>query len=157
MGFKRASLRYVTSWLALDDIGLLFVCGDGPQVLRVLFISVLNGPRGLRGPRVIGSGLYNMPKNGLIKLIFKNGCKTEPRNYRGITLTCCIGKFFNQILYARLTEFFQKYHIFPDNIMGVRPSMRTSNNIFILKSLIEKALNKKRKTVLFFCRHFKSF
>ena len=39
MGYKRGSLRYVTSCLALDDIGLLlFACGDGPLVLRVLFI-----------------------------------------------------------------------------------------------------------------------
>ena len=38
MGYKRESLRYVTSCLALDDIGLLFVCGDDPLVLRVLFI-----------------------------------------------------------------------------------------------------------------------
>ena len=38
MGYKRGSLRYVTSCLALDNIGLLFVCGDGPLVLRVLFI-----------------------------------------------------------------------------------------------------------------------
>ena len=38
MGYKRGSLRYVTSCLALDDISLLFVCDDDPLVLRVLFI-----------------------------------------------------------------------------------------------------------------------
>ena len=38
MGYKRGSLRYVTSCLALDNIGLLFMCGDGPLVLMVLFI-----------------------------------------------------------------------------------------------------------------------
>ena len=37
MGYKRGSLRHVISCLALDDTGLLFVCGDGPLVLRVLF------------------------------------------------------------------------------------------------------------------------
>ena len=42
----------MTSCLALDDIGLLLVYGDGPLVLKVLSFSVLNGPRGLRGPRV---------------------------------------------------------------------------------------------------------
>ena len=65
MGYKRGSLRYVTSCLAIDDIGRLFVCGDGPLVLRVLSSSVLNGPRDLRGPRVLRSGFYNMPhENG---------------------------------------------------------------------------------------------
>ena len=96
-------------------------------------------------------------KNGLIKPIFKNGCKTEPKNYRGITLTCCIGKFFNQILCPRLTGVFEKYHIFPDNLMGFRPSMRTSNNIFILKSLIEKTLNKKEKLYCCFVDISKAF
>ena len=38
MGYKRGSLRYVASCLALDDIGQLFVFGDAPLVLRVLFI-----------------------------------------------------------------------------------------------------------------------
>ena len=38
MGYKRGSLRHVTSCLALDDIGQLFVCGDAPLVLKVLFI-----------------------------------------------------------------------------------------------------------------------
>ena len=38
MGYKRGSLRYVTSCLTLDDIDLLLMCGDDPLVLRVLFI-----------------------------------------------------------------------------------------------------------------------
>ena len=55
MGYERGSLRYVTSCLAFDGIGLLFI---GPLVLRVLFIF---STRGLRGPRVLGSGFYSMP------------------------------------------------------------------------------------------------
>ena len=59
MGYKRGSLRCVISCLTLDDIDLLLMCGDDPLVS--FSSSVLYGPRGLRGPRVLGSGFYNTP------------------------------------------------------------------------------------------------
>ena len=63
MGWKRGSLRYPTSHLPLDDIGLLFVCNDEHLVLGALFIfSPYNDPMDLTGPRVLRSGFYNMPK-----------------------------------------------------------------------------------------------
>ncbi len=88
-------------------------------------------------------------KEGMLKPIFKKGDKSQPTNYRGITLTSCLGKMFNQILNERLIHVFELYDIFPDNLMGFRQNMRTSNNVFILKTLIDKQFTKKDK--LFCC------
>ncbi len=96
-------------------------------------------------------------KHGLVKPIFKNGDQTNPKNYRGITLTSCLGKLFNQILNARLVKNFEYYNIFADNLMGFRPEMRTLNNVFVLKNLIDKSFSKKEKLFCCFVDFSKAF
>ena len=68
---------------------------QGTEIIKILFNSTF------------GSYLQTW-KDGLVRPIFKNGNKMEAKNCRGITLTSCLGKFFNQILCARLTETFEK-------------------------------------------------
>ncbi len=96
-------------------------------------------------------------KIGLILPIFKSGNKEEPKNYRGITLTSCLGKLFNQILATRLSNNFEKFGIFFDNLLGFRPEMRTTNNVFILKTLIDKHLEKSEKLHCCFVDFSKAF
>ena len=40
----------------------------------------------------------------LITLIFKKGLKTDPNNYRGISVVSCFGKLFSSILNQRLLQ-----------------------------------------------------
>lgn len=56
--------------------------------------------------KILLSGIY--PKNwavGYISPIFKTGCKEDPNNYHGITVTGCLGKLFNTILNDRLDTY----------------------------------------------------
>ena len=92
----------------------------GTEIIKILFNNIL-------------SKYPETWKLGLFKPIFKSGSKLDPGNYRGITLTSCLGKFFNQIIASRLTKSFEDMNIFANNLIGFRPEMRTSNNIFILK------------------------
>ena len=48
----------------------------------------------------------------VIKSIYKRkGDKRSPANYRGITLTSCLGKLFTSILQSRLNKFIEQHNI----------------------------------------------
>ena len=65
--------------------------------------------------------------------------------YRGISLTSCLGKFFNYLLLIRLSKCFEELKLFQDHMMGFRPNMRTSNDAFVLKTLTDKQFHKGEK------------
>lgn len=86
---------------------------------------------------------------GSIKPIFKNkGDPKDPNNYRPITLLSSFGKLFTTIINNRLHNFAEKYNIISDSQAGFRKNFSTSDNLFILKSLIDILQSKKKK---FYC------
>jgi hypothetical protein len=94
---------------------------------------------------ILDSGKYpsNWRKSFIIH-IHKSGDKFNINNYRGISLQNCIGKLFSAVLYSRLVSFYEDK--FADQQFGFRTIHRTTDSIFILKSLITKYLvNEKRK------------
>ena len=83
---------------------------------------------------------------GMIKPIYKNkGCKSDPANYRPITLISCLGKLFNSILNERLQQYAEEHDLINDCQAGFRKGYSTVDNIFILHSLIELVCKSKRK------------
>ncbi|MEW8546328.1 MAG: reverse transcriptase family protein [Candidatus Thiodiazotropha sp.] len=94
-----------------------------------------------------------VPENwtcGVIKPIFKKkGDPADPSNYRPITLLSCFGKLFTAIINTRL----KKYAEISDRInwsqAGFRPGYSTTDNLFILKCLIDFVQASKKK--LFCC------
>ena len=83
---------------------------------------------------------------GLIKPIYKRkGEKTKPENYRPITLVSCIGKLFTGILSNRLYTYAENNDIFSNTQAGFRKGHSTTDNIFILYSLIEMLNFRKKK------------
>ena len=106
---------------------------------------------------VLMSGLY--PKDwsrSYISALCKKGPKTDPDNYRGIAVTSCVSKLYLLILNSRLTLFLDQNHILRDNRSGdnqsgFRKKGRTADNLFILKTAINKYLsciNKKHYLLL---------
>ena len=83
---------------------------------------------------------------GMIKPIYKNkGCKSDPANYRPITLISCLGKLFTSILNERLQKYADEHDLINDCQSGFRKGYSTVDNIFILHSLIELVCKSKRK------------
>ncbi|KAK6196333.1 hypothetical protein SNE40_001576 [Patella caerulea] len=83
---------------------------------------------------------------GNIVPIFKNkGSKSDPENYRPITLLSTIGKLFTSILNSRLYQYLDELSILNENQAGFRAGYSTSDHIFSLYSLIELLKLKKRK------------
>ena len=86
---------------------------------------------------------------GMINPLHKKGCTLDPDNYRKITVLPALGKIFESILCSRLTA---KNDILLDNDpfqSGFMKERMTTDNAFILYSLIMK--QKFLKKPLYFC------
>ena len=93
-----------------------------------------------------------MWKTDLIRPIHKKESTSNESNYRGITLSSILGKFLNAMILNRISKAFEELDIFHPHLMGFRPNMRTSNNILILKSLMDKQFSNNQK--LYCCFYF---
>ena len=88
---------------------------------------------------------------GLIRPLYKKkGNPTDPNNYRGITLLSCFGKLFTAVLNERLTSYFEENHLIGEQA-GFRHGHSTLDHIFVLHTLIDLYLSKKRKGILCIC------
>jgi hypothetical protein len=79
--------------------------------------------------------------------MFKSGNPNDCNNYRGICVSSCLGKLFTSLLQNRLTNFLEKQNLLSVNQGGFREGYRTSDHIYILKTLINKYLNKCKKNL----------
>ena len=84
---------------------------------------------------------------GYICPIFKKGIKDDPSNYRGITVNSCIGKLFTKILNNRLEKFLDKRGIIRNEQIGFSKGKRTSDHLFILRTLAENSTKKGSKPI----------
>ena len=88
-------------------------------------------------------------KVGILKPIFKSGDPDDPSNYRGISLTSCVAKLFNSILNNRLQSYLDEHGIIHNVQIGFQPKARTSDHMFVLRTIIEKFISCRSK--LFTC------
>ena len=75
---------------------------------------------------------------GLITAVYKSGDKGDMSNYRGITVGSVIAKLFAMILDHRIAVWAEGEGIKAKGQAGFRKNFRTTDNIFVLKSLIDK-------------------
>ena len=77
----------------------------------------------------------------MVTPVFKTGDNSNPDNYRGITITSNLGKLFNMILNSRQDMFLEDHQIIDNVQIGFTKNARTSDHMFIMKSLIDKSIN----------------
>jgi hypothetical protein len=82
--------------------------------------------------------------------IHKNGRKSDPSNYRGISLLSCLGKLFLSILNNRLLQFSIDHKILSESQLGFRKGNRTSDAHIIIHNLVNKYCHK-NNTKLYSC------
>ena len=66
-------------------------------------------------------------------------------NYRGITVGSVIAKLFAMILEQRIASWAEKQGVKAKGQAGFRKDFRTTDNIFILRSLIDKQRRTRQK------------
>ena len=83
----------------------------------------------------------------MISPIHKKGSKTNPDNYRGISLISCFAKFFLVILNKRLLKFIFDNQILSKSQLGYLPGNRTSDALLILHNIIDFYCHKNKKRI----------
>ena len=95
---------------------------------------------------------------GLIIPIYKKKeCENNPDNYRGITLLSCVGKLFTAALNCRITKFLELTGSLGDEQAGFREGFSTMDYVFVLHSIINIYLSKKKRLYCSFIDYKKAF
>ena len=76
----------------------------------------------------------------MIYTIYKSGPKNDPSDYRGITLTCCLGKLFSTLLRVRIENGVEKKKLLSQFQAGLRKNYRKTYHIMTLFILIKKTI-----------------
>ena len=85
------------------------------------------------------------------------GDSNDPNNYRGITIVSCLGKLFTSILCNRIFEWNSENDVITDAQFGFKPGFSTIDAIFVLQSLINRTLKKKKRLYCCFIDYRKAF
>ena len=89
--------------------------------------------------------------------IHKKGDPTSPDNYRGICLSSIFSKLFTSIITKRIQDWAESNNIIDEEQAGFRKGYSTIDNMFILQSIVQRYLNRKRKLYVAFVDFRKAF
>ena len=93
---------------------------------------------------IFSSGQYPVQwSSAYLSPVFKSGDVSKPENYRGIAINSCIAKLFNTVLNNRFDKFLEEHKIISRFQIGFAKKSRTTDHMFVLKTLIDKYINKK--------------
>ena len=123
----------------------------GSNTLALLLTKLFN--------KILNSGKFKIFLNlSLLTSIFKAGDPSDCGNYRGISIFSCLGKLFTSLLQRRLDIFIKSNNLLCANQGGFRKGYRTTDHVFILKTLINKYVHKcKKKLYVCFVDFIKAF
>ena len=95
---------------------------------------------------ILLSGIYpSQWSMGFISNIFKDGDPTDPNNYRGITVNSSLAKVFSSVVNERLDKYLGDKKVMNHFQIGFTKKARTSDHIFVIRTLFEKYVKKYRK------------
>ena len=94
---------------------------------------------------------------GLIMPLFKKGDRSDPDNYRGITLLSCMGKLFTACINKRITSFMDEDQKLGPEQAGFREEFSTLDHVFTLYSIIEFYRTRKGRVYCAFIDYTKAF
>ena len=82
---------------------------------------------------------------GHVVPIYKSGDKSNPKNYRGISISSCLGKLFATILNEHLLSFLNSKRAISKEQIGFQRGKRTSDHALTLKTIIDYYKTKHKK------------
>ncbi len=82
-------------------------------------------------------GFLEALSTGVLHMLFKKGNASEFDNYKGITVGFILAKLFAMILDKRLSEWAEQHGLRAKGQAGFRKDYHTTDQLFILQTLIE--------------------
>jgi hypothetical protein len=102
--------------------------------------------------KTISSGIFpERLKYSIIKPLYKKGDKTDPSNYRPISLMTSFSKVLEKALHNRLSEYINNNNLLIGQQFGFRKRFATEDAIFTLTHEVLNALNNGTKVCGIFC------
>lgn len=93
-----------------------------------------------------------------VSAIFKGkGDEHDPTNYRPISVTSCLGKILEKIIFKYLYNYLQEYEILTKYQSGFRPRDSTVNQLLEIYNIIIENLDKGKNVRFIFCDVSKAF
>ena len=133
----------------------------GVDGIRAEFVldaaAILIGPLVQTFNQVLNSGVPAAWCTGLIHPIYKAGDRNDPGNYRGITVVVILAKLYAMVLEARATAWAEQMKCRAKGQAGFRKDFRTSDQVFIIQTLVQQAKHEKRKLYCCFVDFKKAF
>ena len=133
----------------------------GVDGIRAEFIldaaSILLTPLVLTFNQILDKGVPPSWCIGLIHPIFKAGDKNDPGNYRGITVVVILSKLYAMVLEARATAWAEQSRSRAKGQAGFRKDFRTTDQLFIIRTLLQQAAHAKRRLYCCFVDFKKAF
>ena len=86
-------------------------------------------------------------KSSFLVPLHKKGSPGDPNNYRGLAVGSNVGKFYTKMLNEKLKSFCNAHNILSSQQFGFREDFRTSDAVFVLRSVISYYKNKGNKPV----------
>ena len=77
-------------------------------------------------------------KSDILSPLHKSGEKSEPNNFRGISVSSCFGKLFNKILQKRLETYCNNEKLISEEQGSGKKGSRTADHLLIVRFLIDK-------------------
>jgi exonuclease III len=107
--------------------------------------------------KILREGYSESLSIGIIHALYKGGDCTQFDNYRGITVGPVLAKVFAMILEARISQWAEANDLRAKGQAGFRKDYRTTDNLFILRTLTEQAKLQKKKLYTCFVDFKKAF
>ena len=93
----------------------------------------------------------------MIQPLHKKGNRNEPDNYHKLTLMSCMGKIFESIVNRRLAFQCEADDLDDHTQFGFTKGCRTSDNVFILDTLVSYSKSRKKPLYVTFIDFSKAF
>lgn len=96
-------------------------------------------------------------KTAKVKPIHKSGSKTEPANYRPISLTCTVCKLLEHIILKHITKHLEQEEILTDCQHGFRKGVSTVTQVIELVHDVSLSIDQQKQIDLIFLDFSKAF